>query len=815
MMIAPEIVLNKDGSFLSVIRYRGPDLDSSTEEERIVKAAHINNILRRLGSGWAIYAEAQRRKAHIYPTSTFPDPVSALIDKTRSEAFGSSKHFETTYYLTLVFMPPRERTTKFIRRFLSSAKEETIDYKLILEHFEAQAFQVLELLSRHFPEAELLVEDSLLTYLHSTISSKNHPVRMPEIPMYLDALLPDEPLLGGFYPMLGDNHLGVLGILGFPGSTQPELLDMLNRIPIEYRWVTRFICLDKLEVKRELEILQRKWFSQRKSIFVLIKELFTGQESSIANVDAIQKSEDVEQALLEIGSEDVSCGYLTTTFTLLDRSHDSLRAGAAEIERAINSVGFVTKYETVNSVEAWLGSIPGNTQRDVRRPFVNTMNLAHLLPGASAVWGGAKENSHFNAPPLLIGETSGSTPFRYSAHIGDVGHTLILGPTGAGKSTLLNLIEVQFLRYPNAQVYIFDKGGSSAALTAALGGDHYDLGAEDNELFFQPLGSVDNETERQWAHEWLLAIAANENIIITPEIKKAIWDALLSLAATPKEQRTIEALTVYLQHKELRDAFQPFTQRGAYGKLLDNSTDTLRLSRWQTFEMEKLMQAPAEPPAKVAAIVAPVLSYLFHRLEERFDGSPTLLILDEAWLFLDHPSFASKIREWLKTLRKLNVSVIFATQSLADIDESHIAPTIKEACFTKIYLPNSVALQPDAKEFYRKFGLNDRQIEILAFAQPKRDYYYTSPLGSRLFDLALDELALAYCSGVSKEQLAIVKQLRKQSASTLEFNIQYLRHQGLNWAADELSINFKGEKTHAKNSIHTRFDHLNGVAASQ
>jgi type IV secretion system protein VirB4 len=169
-------------------------------------------------------------------------------------------------------------------------------------------------------------------------------------------------------------------------------------------------------------------------------------------------------------------------------------------------------------------------------------------------------------------------------------------------------------------------------------------------------------------------------------------------------------------------------------------------------------------------------------------------VLDEAWLFLDHPIFASKIREWLKTLRKLNVSVIFATQSLSDVHQSSIAPTIKEACFTKIYLPNAVALQPDATEFYRLFGLNDRQIEILAFSTPKQDYYYTSPGGNRLFQLALDELALAYCSGASKEQRALVRELQLTSASTYEFNLQYLCKLGLEHAARELESLCKGVK---------------------
>jgi type IV secretion system protein VirB4 len=778
-LVAPEVVLNKDGSFQATFRYRGPDLDSSTDEERVVKAAHVNNVLRRFDTGWAVYAEAQRRVVNAYPASQFPDPISFLIDSSRRKTFLSSNHFDTAYYLTFVYMPPAERTNKVVGRFLNSDTSEGVNYSAILENFRVQIGQAFDLLARQFPEVRLLETDELLTYLHSTISSKNHPVRTPSEPMYLDAILPDEPLLGGFKPKLGENHVGVIGILGFPGATQPELLDALNRIPVEYRWVTRFICLGKNEAKKELETVQRKWYAKRKSVTALVKELFLNQESAISDSDALSKAEDAEAALLELGSEDVAYGFLTTTFTLLHKDPEQLKALVSEVERIVNGVGFTTKYETVNAVEAWLGSIPGNSQRDVRRPMANTINLAHLLPGASAVWGGQSHNEHLNSPPLLLAETGGSTPFRYSMHIGDVGHTLILGPTGSGKSTLLNLMEAQFLRYPNAQVYIFDKGGSSVTLTAGVGGDHYNLGAEDSELYFQPLSEVGDEHERKWAHEWLVALAAKEHVTITPEVKKTIWDALLSLAATPKEQRTMEALTVYLQSKELRDAFEPFTHRGIYGKLLDSSTDTLRTSRWQTFEMENLMESPS--------VVAPVLSYLFHRLEKRFDGSPTLLVLDEAWLFLDHPIFASKIREWLKTLRKLNVSVVFATQSLSDVHQSVIAPTIKEACFTKIYLPNAVALQPDAKEFYRVFGLNDTQIEMLAYAVPKQDYYYTSPLGNRLFQIALDDLALAYCAGASQERLRTIRRMQAESHSVDEFNLNYLTHSGLSWAVDEFT----------------------------
>lgn len=186
------------------------------------------------------------------------------------------------------------------------------------------------------------------------------------------------------------------------------------------------------------------------------------------------------------------------------------------------------------------------------------------------------------------------------------------------------------------------------------------------------------------------------------------------------------------------------------------------------------------------SVVMPVLSYLFHRLEQRFNGNPTALILDEAWLFLDHPAFAAKIREWLKVLRKANVMVVFATQSLADVDQSPIAATIKEACFTKIYLPNGSALNQESAHFYERFGLNKKQIEILAFATPKRDYYYTSPLGNRLFELSLDEIAISYCAGTTKERQLEVRKLLSSTNSVFDFNLAFLSARGLTWAEEAL-----------------------------
>jgi type IV secretion system protein VirB4 len=185
------------------------------------------------------------------------------------------------------------------------------------------------------------------------------------------------------------------------------------------------------------------------------------------------------------------------------------------------------------------------------------------------------------------------------------------------------------------------------------------------------------------------------------------------------------------------------------------------------------------------AAVAPTLNYLFHALEKRFDGSPTLLILDECWLFLDNPIFAAKIREWLKVLRKSNVSVIFATQSLKDILSSPVAPAIIDSCLTKIYLPNSNALDESSAKTYEAFGLNEREKEILAMATPKKHYYYRSIYGSRIFELALGKIALAYCAASSKEDQRMIKQILTEKGKE-SFNQDWLIYKNLPDIANRL-----------------------------
>jgi type IV secretory pathway VirB4 component len=541
-LIAPGVILNKDGSFQRSARFRGPDMDSATPAELVGTTARLNNALRRLGSGWAIFVEAMRRPALDYPVGDFPDPASALVDLERAEQFAEEgAHFESAYFLTLLWMPPAEDAARAETWLYEGRSQAGVDARELVTGFVDRSNRVLQLVEGFVPEVAWLDDAETLTYLHSTVSTKAQHVRVPETPMHLDALLADEPLAGGLEPRLGTSHLRTLTVIGFPSVTFPGLLDEM------------------------------------------------------------------------------------------------------------------------------------------------------------------------------------------------------------------------------------------------MGGDWQDLGTslhdgDEASVLLQPLARIDEAAERAWAAEWLAAILGSEGVAVDPQAKEHLWSALSSLATAPVAERTLTGLAVLLQAQPLKQALAPYCVGGPFGQLLDAESERLGDARIQAFETEGLTGSGA---------AAAVLSYLFHRIEGRLDGSPTLIIIDEGWLVLDSPAFAAQLREWLKTLRKKNASMVFATQSLADIETSSITPAIIESCPTRIFLPNERAIEPQIMAIYRRFGLNDRQIEILSRATPKRDYYCQSRRGNRLFELGLGDVALAFTAASSKtDQLHIAELVKAHGADG--FADAWLRHRGVGWAADLL-----------------------------
>jgi type IV secretory pathway VirB4 component len=240
------------------------------------------------------------------------------------------------------------------------------------------------------------------------------------------------------------------------------------------------------------------------------------------------------------------------------------------------------------------------------------------------------------------------------------------------------------------------------------------------------------------------------------------------LAAAP--ERTMTHFIGTLQKLELREALAPYALGGAMGHLLDADKDGLAEGKFQVFEMDHLMGLGDKN-------AVPVLTYLFRRIEKRLNGRPTLLVLDEAWLMLSHPIFREKIREWLKVLRKANCAVVFATQSISDVMNSPIRDVLIESCPTKILLPNPEARQETSRKAYELLGMNDRQMDLIAYATPKRQYYYMSPMGRRLFDLSLGPVALAFVGRSGKKDIAMVRDLQTRFGGA--WAAEWMAHTGV------------------------------------
>ena len=754
-MVDDGVVLQKDGSLLAGWRYQGPDVSAATAQELDNLSRHVNDALLPLTDEWLLHIDAIRRPATAYSASEFPNAVTQLIDDERRATYEklASRQFETEYFLVLTRSTPPETFSRLRTAFVQGIDRSTVDWGKVVGDFEASASALEDRLCGHLALRRLPSAD-LLRYLHECLTGLRHPLCEPPYGSYLNVVLSDQELIGGFEPRIGAMAIRVVAIQGYPHASHAAETDFLNALPASFRWSTRVIPLGEHEAAKHLRRHQLQWFKKRKGAGAWVQEIVSNGRKGAATTpddelwldhDAKEMARDAAEASSENASGTVRFCHVTQVVVITEPDPDRAERTAREVLKALNDAGFSGRIESVNALEAYLGSLPGHGYPNLRRPLLSTRNVADLLP-ISSVWPGLSNNpsSYFPAdsPPLMWAATGGSTPFRVNLHDSDVGHALILGKTGSGKSVLLGMLAAQFLRYPRAQVFAFDVGYSMWPLSKATGAVHYDLGAQRPDCIrFQPLARIDLSAERAWGAEWLEILFALQGVVLTPALRKRVAHALDLVAGNAAEHRTLTELSVQLQHEMLAMAIAPYTVGGTCGQLLDANVDEMAEGAFQVFEMKHLMELDNR-------IALPVLLYLFHRIEQRLDGSPTLIEIDEAWMALMHSLFGARINQWLLTLRKQNTAVVLATQSPAQLEQLPNRHTIVDSCPTKFYLPNVDATSAGQRPLYRDLGLSDREIAIIAQATPKRHYYFKSPRGSRLFELALGDFARAFLTSV-------------------------------------------------------------------
>ena len=752
-MTNKNVILNNNGTLQKTYSFYGSDCSAMTDDDFSMYFERVNNALKRIPHGYMLFFESQKEYDTDYIELSDENKLQRELDEIRKENLTNTQNFKIRYYLTIVYKEPNELLKRVgtvidkdnktvIKEFKGLLREtfslfnpklveselDNIDQNYIdsLNDLEANFLEncndIILLLQKAMPVVKALNREETLTYLHSTISDQRYPIKTKNS-FFITQNLSDAPLLTGRSPKLGEHYIGVIGIKDLPSTTYPTIFNHYQRA---------------------------------KSMFTMMYEAIQNKESSNVDVSAIRDGDEVTNAILELESDAVSFGYLTINIVLLHKNYDFLQEELQEIKSSINELGFVANIEKDNATSAWLSTIPSVYSFNLRKFLVHSMTMASCSP-LSSMYEGQKKNNHFTSlntfdAALLKTTTPEGLPFYLNLHVNDVGHTFIAGATGTGKSVFLNTLVCNYLKYKDSKVFIFDKSASSRVLTKAMGGNFYNLLVDTKSIAFQPLSQINNDTDLIWVHEWLLRYATSQNFTITPENKKQLLDALRVLKDRPVHLRTMTSLKQTIQNEDWRLLLNELTgidgKGGAYGQLFDSDIDKFGQGNWQVFEMEKLMENEA--------IVAPTLDYLFHRIEQQLTGSPTIIILDECWLFLRNKSFSNKIVEYLKDLRKKNAIVVMATQNLSDISEE-IKPVVINNMPTKIFMPNTSSSEVNASMYY-EFGLNSTEQVIIRHMIPKQEYYFKSPDYSRIFNLYLSKQEIAFLAATAKsDQLKVAE----------------------------------------------------------
>jgi type IV secretion system protein VirB4 len=756
------VVLLKGGALMRCYSYVCPDLGSASAESVAAVSWYFNEAVKSMGGDWCAHFESQRGLTTEYPGAAWSNPAGYLIDRRRKESFTSmDAHFINRYYLALTKKLPGavySKVNKLLYKKTPGGGEGYYDREIInkeIQNFRSQTQAVVSRLSNRIFIAPM-DDCQTAAYLHSTASTNFNPVGPMRRPVFIDSFITDVGLEIAATLKLGDYYIPIIGVKNFPQNTFPAMLNQLNASEVEYRWSIRWIARDKADAAKDIEKYQKRFYGSRKTWGTALFEVAANVESGREDPAAIAFEQDTNAAKVELATDEYSFGYFTANMMVWDEEYDAAVDKARYVGSLLNGSGFESHVETFNAFNAFLSMMPGNYYSNVRQPILSSGNLTHII-SLSSVWPGARENAftaeRFDcAAPLITASTESKIPFFLNLNVGDLGHTFVFGPPGAGKSTLLCLLESQFLKYRNANVVIFDKDKSARSITMAAGGVYVEPGGPS--VAFQPLRNLETETDLLWAGEFINTLLEMQRVKSNPVMSEAVIEALkLMREEKSPDQRTLSTFQQYVNYSDpatgeqtVRIGVQPYTINGQYGLIFDAANTTLSLSKWIMIEMGSLMKMGA-------AAVTPALMFLFHFVEGLYanangdpTGDPTIIVLDEAWVYLNNGYFSNKMEEWLTTLRKKFVFCVFATQEVSKAAASSISTAIASMCLTKIYLADPSAMTKIVKQYYYQFGLEENEILTISRAVMKRDYFYKSPLGARMFQLNLDKFQLALLS---------------------------------------------------------------------
>ncbi len=751
LLLTENTVLNKDGSMLGVFEFAGVDAEGTADEVKERDANAVRRLFDTVCDGRSMFWwTVIREPAPPYPAGKFANEIAGKLDAEYQAAFAARPGFVNRRFLT-VLLAAENPTSRALGR---AAREGGVAWARELMRlavntlsgagrFEADVVEITQQLEMHgslcravvsaLPQLELnrLSGPHLLGFLNR-LASPTSPLQPVSVhpDAYLDEALGGDTLTVTRNALIFEGHSATRYVTAltvkpmpyaWPESTWPGVLDAVTDIAAEAVYTVAIRLLDPSESKAYVKGRRLHHLNMRKGIGGHLKEGVTHVETEQVDAGSQQLADSAGQAMADLSTAP-GAGWLLVSLLIAAHTEDQLERHVEAAGRALTQAGCIVLRERMHLVGAWAGSFPGQWSEPVRWAFAGGASLADLSPFRGDSTGPAinkhlSEKAGVKLPALAAFASRTLTPCYVGPHQGDVGHGLILGRTGAGKTILGNFFALEWNKYPDAQVVIFDKDRSARILTELLGGRALDL---DHGLRVNPLGGIETENDWRWLAGWVSRLLSQPGETLPAVDDNAIVEACVRLRALGVQR--IAALAALLPG-HLAERLSPWIGAGRWAAYFDHEEDGLALDGRVAIEMNALLREPRAARA--------FMDLAFRRVERGLTGRPTFLYVAEAWFMLQDERFAGQVNDWLRTLRKRNGVFMMDTQSPDELVASAAWAAIS-ANIPNLFFAANEKVAENSAIYREKLGLNDRQIDLIKSLTPKSEYLYIAGGRTRL-----------------------------------------------------------------------------------
>jgi type IV secretion system protein VirB4 len=701
-------ILTHKEELIRVIKIKGFAFETADDMDVDLKKNARNNLLKGMSTGgFSLYFHTIRRKEKGFPDGEMPDGFSNRLNNEWGAKHSDDKTYINEHYIAIIRGSDKsgaaviEHLAKKLQHKADKSSWE-VDINEAFGDLEEMTERIISGFSAYNPrllglvESEDGINSELLEFLSKLVNcGYNQTIAMPagKIANHLpiSRLYFGKKIIEAHHPF-SVKYAGIVSVKEYRPSTHAGMLDGFMQLPFELIISQSFTFINRMVAISSMQLQQAR--------------LVQSQDVAVSQIGEIDAALDMAM------SGAIAFGNHHLTILCIEDTPKALESALSAAIVQLANVGISGVRERVNMEPAYWSQLPGNAEFMARRCIINTLNVAAFASFHNYPSGQRKKNHWGNAVTVL--NTVSGTPFFFNFHVRDVGHSMIIGPTGAGKTVLLNFLCAQAQKF-RPRLFFFDKDRGAEIFIKALDGKYAtpDAAAPSG---FNPFQLEDNNENRAFLIEFLKILVSPDNKPLPAHEIDRINEAVAGNYKLPQHQRRLRNLAPFMGLSgpgSLAGRLEMWHSKGSHAKLFDNAEDRIDFSTSRTFgiEMNKILQDKAS--------LGPVLLYLFHRIQSSLDGSPTMIVLDEAWALIGNPIFAPKIKDWLKVLRKLNTFVVFATQSVEDAAKSSISDTLVQQTATQIFLPNL-----KATPLYREvFMLSEREFNLVRTIDPASRFF--------------------------------------------------------------------------------------------